>query len=527
MCATDLSRATSDADCHGPQGPSPRECVRPGPIASGFGLVALAFGTLLASCGRPAPQPGKIPITTSSSRALKVYLKARNLQENLRVSESNELYAKALQYDPYFALAHFGMAASAPSATKLFSPLHRAVQLAPATSKGEMLLIQAFDAQIHGKPEEQRQLLLTLVKAYPADERAHDALGDFYFRRQEFDQAIEEYRRATTINPAFSPPYNYLGYSYRYLGRLKEAEQAFKEYIALLPDEPNPYDSYAELLMQEGRFRESIAQYEKALDVNPSFAGSFVGIGNDHIFLGEYQEASNAFIKLRFVARNEGERRQATLWLAAVAIYQGRTAEALSQVENATEIARAGDDRVAVANDLYIMGTILLEAGRADDAQARYEASAAMIESAIAPPEVKAAFLRGHLYDQARVALSRGDVATAASRAEEFRKQVALHELPGEIRSSHELDGLVALARGEAMKAVKELSLAGGQDPRVLYELSQAQAAAGDAAASRATLQRVADYNSISFFYAFVRGKAIAALGKLPVPSSPPESPRS
>jgi cytochrome c-type biogenesis protein CcmH/NrfG len=39
-----------------------------------------------------------------------------------------------------------------------------------------------------------------------------------------------------------------LGYSYRSLENYAEAEKAFKIYIELIPDDPNPYDSYAEML---------------------------------------------------------------------------------------------------------------------------------------------------------------------------------------------------------------------------------------------------------------------------------------
>ena len=78
-------------------------------------------------------------------------------------------------------------------------------------------------------------------------------------------------QKATEINPKFSPAYNSLGYAYRPLEKYAEAETAFKKYIELIPDDPNPYDSYAELLMKTGRFDESIAQYRKALSVDQHF----------------------------------------------------------------------------------------------------------------------------------------------------------------------------------------------------------------------------------------------------------------
>ena len=73
--------------------------------------------------------------------------------------------------------------------------------------------------------------------------------------------------KATAINPSFSTPYNQLGYAYRFLEKFPEAEDAFKKYTQLIPDDPNPYDSYAELLMKMGRFDESIKSLpESAVD---------------------------------------------------------------------------------------------------------------------------------------------------------------------------------------------------------------------------------------------------------------------
>ena len=115
--------------------------------------------------------------------------------------------------------------------------------------------------------------------------------GTRYFGRQEYETAIKHFVKATTINPSFSQPYNQLGYAYRFLEKFGEAETAFKKYVELIPGDPNPYDSYAELLMKMGRFDESIKMYEKALAVDPNFVASYVGIGNNHLAHGRPEQA--------------------------------------------------------------------------------------------------------------------------------------------------------------------------------------------------------------------------------------------
>ncbi len=52
------------------------------------------------------------------------------------------------------------------------------------------------------------------------------------------------------------------------------AEKAFRDYIRVAPNEANPYDSYGEFLMNQGRLDEAEAQYEMALVKNPEFANA-------------------------------------------------------------------------------------------------------------------------------------------------------------------------------------------------------------------------------------------------------------
>ena len=87
------------------------------------------------------------------------------------------------------------------------------------------------------------------------------------------------YRKATEIAPKYSPAYNILGYALRQKENYAEAEQAFKKYIELIPNDPNPYDSLAELFLKMGKFDDAITQYRKALAIDPNFLNSHFGIG--------------------------------------------------------------------------------------------------------------------------------------------------------------------------------------------------------------------------------------------------------
>jgi tetratricopeptide (TPR) repeat protein len=480
-------------------------------------VVFLALGvagSALLGCsnGGTTDAQNKVPITTSSKKALKEYLKGRDLLEKLRATDGREHYARAASLDPSFALAYVGLANTAPTAADFFDAMRRATGFVGQVSAGEGHIIRALEAGVNGRPDEQLQHLTALVEAHPEDERAHNALGLFYFGRQEWPQAAAEFRRSTEINPEFSQPYNQLGYALRFMNDYAGAEKAFTTYIQLIPDEPNPYDSYAELLMKVGRFRESIVQYEKALAINPNFANSYIGIGNDHIFLGEPIQARNSFTKLAFIARNDGEKRTAYTWAAVSYLHEDNIAMALDEVNRLYEVAKNGNDRFAMAGDLGFMAEILLEAGRTDEAMDKFTQSVEMAQTAIVTSDVKEAARRNHLFNVARVALLRKDISSAAATTDQYRQQVEARKIPFEVRRSHELQGLIALGKGDFPTAVRELEQAGQQDPRVLFNLSKAYAGAGKNEAARTTLDRAANFNAFSPTYAFVRNKTRAML---------------
>jgi tetratricopeptide (TPR) repeat protein len=335
-------------------------------------------------------------------------------------------------------------------------------------------------------------------------------MGAFHFGRQDYAAAVEEYKKATVINPQFSQPYNQMGYAYRFMGQYKEAEQAFQKYIELIPGDPNPYDSYAELLMKLGRFEESIKSYEKALSVDPNFVASYVGIGNNLVFLGRPQEARATYAKLAGIARNDGERLQAHFWTAMSYVHEGTADKALAELQKNAAIDEAGKDFAALSGTYNQMANILLEAGRVDEAAARFRDQVSAIDKADVAPQIKEATHRQQLFDEARVALARNDLPTAKTRAAAYTTAVNTKKLPFEVRQTHELAGRIAHFEKNEALAATELRQANQQDPRVLYMLAVALLKKGDARAAKDAAVQAADWNALSNTYGFVRGKARA-----------------
>jgi tetratricopeptide (TPR) repeat protein len=492
-------------------------------------VPALIAATVVGCADRSRTPDAGFPITTSSVSARKAYVKGRDAFERLRPSDAVPLFEKAVQLDPDFALAHLSLSSTAATTSDRLGALRRAVELADRVSEAERHLILATEASFNGLPEVERTHLEALVSAHPEDPRVLTVMGHFYFERQEWPEAIATYRRAIASDPDYAPPYNMLGYALKYIGEWDEAEAMLQKYAQLIPDEPNPYDSYAELLMNRGKFEEAIRAYRRALDLNPNFAPSYIGVGIASLFLEQPAQARESFTKLAFIARDDRERRQALTWLAASFVYEGRTDEALAEVARRREIATRTNDLGSLPIDSDFEGEILLDAGRLDAAQAAFERSAAEARSASLGPLVLANYLRQNVFDLTRVALARGDLGEARRLAQQYRSLVASSQVPDVQRQAHSLEGLIALASRDATRAISEFLASDQGNPRVLHALGQARLAAGDREGAMETFERATWYIAPDISFVFVRPEALAKIRELKaspaVDRRPPETP--
>ena len=461
------------------------------------------------------PEVAKIPVTTSSAKARELFWEGRELAERIRPVEARDHFLKAVDKDPQFALAYLYLANTAISAKEFFGSMKKAAFLASEVSEGERHWILGQDAGSRGDPAAQLDHYTALLELYPEDERAHNVLANYYFARQEYEQAIKHFQHATEINSDFSPAYNSLGYASRSAGKIEQAEEAFKKYIELIPDEANPYDSYAELLMKVGRFDESIENYGKALEKDPQFVFSYVGIGNNQMFKGEYDVARSTFAELLSKARNNGERRTAHRWTAVSHAFEGNLDLAVASVEQMSAIAQADEDHAALAGDAGFLGNLFLYSGSGAQALDSYRRGLELMEKADVNDDVKETARRNFLYHEARAAIVSGDLATAAAKSKEYGSAVATRGVSNEMLRAKELLGRLALARGRAQAATEHFQQANQQDPMVLLMSARAYQAAGKLDRARAMAAEAANFNQLAPSFAYVQKPAQTLLLEL------------
>ena len=490
-------------------------------------LIACGVVWILTGCNRPKTDSGsetgavgsedsgkvasgaKVPVTTKSEEARKLYDEGQALFDQIRFHDAHQKFQQAAAKDPTFAMAHYQLAITSPSNKETVAHTKEAVALAGKASEGERLTILGFQAAINGDPAKSLEYAKEAVKKYPGDERARQNLAFAYSTQQDNEKAADELNKAIEINPNFSTAYNSLGYAYRSLNKNEDAEKAFKKYIELVPNDPNPYDSYAELLMRLGRFDESIAQYRKALAQDPHFIGSHSGIAGNLMYQGKHGQAIAEAQKLEAAARDDGERRFGMFTQTVVYVDQGKTDQALRQLEKQYAFDSKGGDPAQMAGVADAMGDILVDAGKPDQAQKRYQQALDLQLNSNISPEAKEDARLAHHYNLARVALVRNDLPTAKSEAEEYLKGAEAKQNSNRTKQAHELAGTIALKEKNFDQAISELEQANQQSPYVVYVLALAHQGKGDKAKAAELFKQAAEsYTLPSLNYALIRAKA-------------------
>jgi tetratricopeptide (TPR) repeat protein len=437
-------------------------------------LLVLGLILLLSTNYLFCADGDKLPITTKSETAKKYFLQAREMGDKLKAPEALNLFNKAVQEDPDFALAYAEKSQFENRGKNFIDDINKAVTLRDKVSDGEKLLIDSRHENLNGNVNKEVEYLEKAVSMFPNDERLHFSLAVVRQTNQMYDKALPELNTAIQINPQFSPAYNILGYVYKNMGNFPEAENAFKKYISLVPNDPNPYDSYAELLLKEGKFDESIENYQKALNIDPVFNSSKAGIFAAHLYQGKINDARNQVNTFLKTAKTSTDKETAHNMLAISYAYEGQYNKAISELEKEYQVARSDNDYPNMSNVQIRTGIVLYENGQYDKANEKFRAALDDFNKSGSTQEGIDNFSNRVNYLQNLVAVKQPNSSTMAGARELNQKTDA------QVRLSHQLKAIESIEQKNPDVALNELKQANQNDPYVYYLMGRAYQLKGD-----------------------------------------------
>jgi tetratricopeptide (TPR) repeat protein len=498
---------------------------------AGVRATLVVAALLLSACGQkqeatmPAAEPAakaetsmmaaKMPITTSSEEARALFLEGRSLLDNLRRTEAHEKFVAAVAADPGFATAHVLVGITALSTGEFFDAIGKAKATSANVSEGEQLFVQAWVAVSENDQAAQGAALKELLSMYPHDPRSYTALGNFLNGQQDFAGAAEHFGYATVLAPEWASAYNNLGYAYRSLDQLDKAKAAFEKYVELLPNEPNPQDSLAELLMEMGDYEGSIQHYQMALDSDPNFGSAHAGISVNYSLMGDADKAQEAAGKMLAAARNPVEEQNAMFMAMIASIFAGDSEAALQTGEEIAAKAEARGDLAAAAGARQYIGDVMLNADDSAKAAEHYGLALELQQRANINDANKAQAERAYMFKMAIAAMVAEDFETAGERTTKYSAAVKDNGTAFERRRAHELKGYMSMINDDMDACLEHLAQANQQNPHVLYWSAVAHNSLGNKDKAIELVTRAANRNTLSPNLPFVRAKALAALESL------------
>jgi tetratricopeptide (TPR) repeat protein len=477
--------------------------------------LQLAAAAVLALLLMPVVQAAtpkanaEMPITTSSREAKALFQQARDKVDNLENEAAAPLLDQAIQKDPGFAMAYAYRAFTGGGFNVLRENLDKAASLADKVSAGERLWIMARQAQADGKPA--RAPIDELLKLHPTDKRVAQLAGsDRGTFADGLPAALEHYRKAVALDTQFASAYNQIGYTHSRLGDYVAAENAFKSYIALRSGSPNPYDSYAELLMRMGRFDDSIAQYQKALEKDPGFTSALAGIGHNHQFKGDSARARESYQRQFDQAANLSGKTSALSWTTASYVHEGKLAEALQALERQRAFAVKEKLIPNAIGTHEQAASILGESGDLAGSAGQVELASRMLEASALPVATKDAIRLRLMLARARTLIAVHEFEAAGALIERCRTAVESSGSPGE---THALESVLArweLEQGRHDKALAHFANADPENSYDIFYTALTLERKGDNAEAARLYSKVAAWNQNDLGYALVRARALA-----------------
>ena len=282
-----------------------------------------------------------VEATTTSLEALKAYSTAVQVAHSRVGIGAVPLFKRAIEIDPKFALAyaHLGLFYSSIGESVLsLESTTKAYQLRDRASDWEKFFITSmYDRQVTGNLEKEHQTLELWAQTYPRDRDAHGLLSGFGSQGLgKYEQSIEEAQKAISIDPELTPAYVNSGFSFFYLDRPEDAENAIHEAAEHKLDAPELMVLRYYVAFLKG----DTAGMDRAVALSRGNRGADDWITHSEALVlaraGRLQLARETSQRAADLARQAGLQERAAVYQAGVGVWEAFFGDAAAAKRNAT-----------------------------------------------------------------------------------------------------------------------------------------------------------------------------------------------
>jgi len=243
---------------------------------------------------------------TQVAGAYDYYLQGRGYLQNYDREENLEsaiqVFQRALALDKNYALAYAGVG-------EAYWQKYRLDHLAQCLrqSRDSCRTANQIDSQLSaahaclgnlsiatGNYADAAKEFSLILKNEPTNDAAYKGLADAYERMGKLEEAENTYKQAIALRPHYWAPYNWLGVFYFDQSRAHEASELFRQVVALAPDSVRGHYNLSASLLDEGLYDDSMRASQRSIEIQPTDYG-YMNLGSAYFFLRRYDEAIRAY----------------------------------------------------------------------------------------------------------------------------------------------------------------------------------------------------------------------------------------
>jgi len=491
-------------------------------------LAYVASLALVSACGQqaddnvadtaaaPDTDGMVLPATTSSDAAREQYRAGWADFANARINLAYDKFREAAETDPTFAMAHLMASLSATSTESFVSNLEAATANKAGATRGEQLMIEAFEKALAADTEGWIAAVLEVTVLHPDSPRAWVFLGNAYGNVNKTADARAAYKKAIALDSTYVPAHINLGNNLltQEPKNFDLAEGHFMHAVEITPDEPNPHDLLGDVHRAKGDLERAYYDYTRAAELAPNLGSGYQQRAHVNSFLGNYDEARADYTRSAELedARGSNAGGFFLVYRAYVNLHEGDHEAAIAELRDLAAAADAAYTEGAMDLKVNALSNAALIATEAGDSEA---AGTAIADAAVImrqqaddvgsddlrdAQEATIAFMQGLL------AARTGDAEGAAAKAAEFERHVAKSSNPRKLERMHEIQGMTAYYKDDFASAVNHLSKGDHlNNMYTKYYLARANEAAGNADEAARLYAELAVYNFNGPGYAMFR----------------------
>src|SRR5207249_5278468 len=128
----------------------------------------------------------------------------------------------------------------------------------------------------------------------PTSDEAFRGLAAAYQKLNKPAEAEATFRKAISLRPQYWDGYTWLGFFYWQQGRYEDAAKAFQEVINLAPDNFRGYSDLGGIFVLQARYQEAIAVLEKSASIRPTVE-VYNNLGNTCFSMRKFDQAAHNF----------------------------------------------------------------------------------------------------------------------------------------------------------------------------------------------------------------------------------------